>query len=117
MDGSPTLAMADIQTAPNARFAVALPANADHYFLIKFEGKLSVTKVSTPAPIATACLADGFLYALSNGNPSKIEKLEVETGKVRETFPLQGGAPAPSLPVLPAHLPPFFTPDPTIIAP
>src|SRR5260370_12755803 len=115
MDGSPTLAMADIQTDPNGRFAVALPANADHYFLIKSEGKLSVTKVSTPAPIATACLADGFLYALSNGNPSKIEKLEVETGKVRETFPLQGGGPAASLAVLPAHGLAFFSADRSII--
>src|SRR5260370_14092200 len=115
LDGNPTVAIADIQTDPNGRFAVALPATADHYFLIKFEGKLSVTKVSTPAPMATACLAAGFLYALSNGNPSKIEKLEVETGKVRETFPLQGGGPAASLAVLPAHGLAFFSADRTII--
>jgi S1-C subfamily serine protease/Tfp pilus assembly protein PilF len=115
LEGGPTVAIADVLADPGGRYAVALPANADHYFFIKFDGKPSVAKVAAPAAIAAACLADGSLYTLTNGSPLKIEKLEVETGKSKETFTLKGNGSASSLAVLPARGLAFFCADRVVV--
>jgi S1-C subfamily serine protease/Tfp pilus assembly protein PilF len=88
LSDGPSEAISDLLTDPQGRYVIALVAKADHFYVIATEDKPGVRKVTVSKPIVSACLAEGFLYVASN-EPSKIEKIDVATGKVAATYSLK----------------------------
>jgi S1-C subfamily serine protease/Tfp pilus assembly protein PilF len=101
LDGGPTEAIADLLTDPQGRYVIALPVRAPHYYVLNTTDKLSARKVAVTNPLRCACLAGGHLYAAAD-EPSRIVKIEPETGKVLATHLLKTAAPT-SLAVFPVQ--------------
>jgi tetratricopeptide (TPR) repeat protein len=110
--GGPSEAIADLLPSPQTGHVVAVPANAEHYYLLTTGAKgLGSTKVAAPAKIVSATVAEGHLYALTAA-PSKIVKLDVATGKAMTTVALKNAPPrAASLAVMPTNGLAFFCAD------
>lgn len=101
-------AVTDLLTDPRGRYVVAFVPGADYYYVIATEDKPGVRKVTVPKPLTAACLAEGHLYAASK-DAAKIEKIEVESGKVAASYPLK--AVPSSLAVFPAQGRAYFPAD------
>jgi S1-C subfamily serine protease len=93
----------ELLTDPEGRYVVALSRGASQYHLILTADKPSVSKVELARPVVCGCLVAGHLYALADA-PARVEKIDVLTGKVRETCALRGTAlAATSLAAFPAQ--------------
>lgn len=101
--------VADLLADPKGRYLIALAPGAAHYHLIATGDKPAASKVAVKDPIVCACLAEDRLYAVSNG-PLRIEKIEVESGKVEATYTLNVKPPS-SLAVYPTQGMAFFPVD------
>jgi Tfp pilus assembly protein PilF len=107
-------AVTELLTDPEGRYVVAFCRGSAYYHLISTQDKPSVKKVEVPRQLTCGCLAGGHLYAAAEG-PARVEKIEVATGKVLETFALKGAGTVPSsLAVFPAQGRAYFPADQVI---
>jgi S1-C subfamily serine protease/Tfp pilus assembly protein PilF/DNA-binding beta-propeller fold protein YncE len=100
--------VADLLPDPRGRYVVAFVTGADHYYVIATEDKPAIQKVTAPRPLAAVCLVEGHLYVVSKEG-AKVEKIEVESGKVAASYPLK--AVPNSLAVFPAQGKAYFPAD------
>jgi S1-C subfamily serine protease len=99
----------DLLPDPQGRHLIALVPGAAHYYVITTDDKPAARKVAVKAPLLCACLAEGHLYAVAD-DPLRIDKLDVESGKVEASYSLNAKAPS-SLAVYPTQGVAFFPVD------
>jgi S1-C subfamily serine protease/Tfp pilus assembly protein PilF len=91
---------------PHGRYVVAVAHQKANYYVLTTEDKVKITRIEVKNPILCACLAEDFLYTVSD-TPPRIEKWAVETGKLVESHSLKTHLPH-SLAVLPARSVAYF---------